>query len=250
MVLKRNGFLTVNFINHSKNSLGGIALAMSLLLCGEGTAAAQNENFPFQPGETIHFAIKKMGVKVGEATVVFNGLERFLQQVHLSITFTAKAFNFFDREKIYLDKQTYYPLIVARDLNIFGKKESIVEIYDSKSGEIFIGKTVKHLDTRQTIKKEGQIDNIYCFLYRFRQNGAVSPGSFFSMNLPTRDVTIQYLKQEKMKVAGKVYQTMYLQSDPKEYQIWFDSSEKRIPLRIDGAMGIASMSLILSEYKP
>ena len=235
-------------MKRSKNNIGRAVLAVSFLLGGAGLAAAQNKNFPFQPGETVHYAIKKFGVKAGEAALVFNGLEQRNGQSFYHITFTAKALNFLDEENIFMDPETLYPVRVERNLNIFGKKERILETYDHAKGEIRIVKFVRGKEIRQTLQKKGPVDNIYCFLYRFRQEAAVDQKKSFEMKLPTRDVKIEFVKQDELKVGGKTYQTLYLQSDPKEYKLWFDNGAKKVPLRIDGAMGIASTSLVISNY--
>lgn len=238
----------MNITKRLKNNFSGAVLTISLLLAGPGPAAAQSGGFPFKPGETVTYAIKKLGVKVGEATLVFHGLYQYGTQNVYRIVFTAKAMNFLDEENIFVDPQTLYPIRVERNLNIFGRKEKIFEVYDHVNGEIHISKVVKGKGSLQTIKKTGPIDNIYCFLYRFRQETAIDQKGSFEMKLPTRDVAIEFVKQDELKAGGKTYQTLYLQSVPKEYKLWFDSGAKKVPLRIDGAMGIASTSLVIQEY--
>lgn len=239
----------MNITKRLKNNLSGAVLTVSLLLAGPGPAAAQSGGFPFEPGETVTYAIKKLGVKVGEAILVFKGLEQHAGQNYYHIAFTARAMNFLDEEYIFVDPQSLYPVRVERNLNIFGKKERILEIYDQAKSEIRIVKTVKGKETQQTIRKNGAIDNIYCFLYRFRRETAIDQKGSFEMKLPTRDVVIEFVEQDELKAGGKTYQTLYLQSAPKEYKLWFDSGAKKVPLRIDGAMGIASTSLVMMDYK-
>ena len=239
----------MNIINRSRNNIGRGVLAVLLLFSGTGIAVAQSGSLPFQPGETVTYAIKKLGVKAGEATLVFKGLEQHQGKSFYRISFTARAMNFLDEENIFVDPQTLYPVRVERNLNIFGRKEKILEIYDHVKGEIQIIKVFKGKETRQTLQKTGPVDNIYCFLYRFRQETAIDQKKSFEMKLPTKDVKLEFVKPDELKIGNKTYQTLYLQSDPKEYKLWFDSGAKKVPLRIDGAMGIASTSLVISDYK-
>ncbi|MFA5059872.1 MAG: DUF3108 domain-containing protein [Candidatus Omnitrophota bacterium] len=204
---------------------------------------------PFLPGETIKYSIKNLGINAGEATITFEGIKKINGKDFLLIVFKANAINFFDEEKIYSDPETFYPLIVERDLNIFGKKEKITEVYDQKNGVIRIIKKAGGKTTEQTISKQGAIDNIYCFIYRYRQSGKFQVGESFSVKLPTKDVIINLVKETKIKAAGKEYSSYYLQTNPAQYKVWIDTSEKKVPLRINGAVGVSSTAMIMNAYQ-
>lgn len=203
---------------------------------------------PFSKGETITYTIKKLGLKVGEASYVFNGLTEINNQKAYLLTFTAKAFNFFDEEKIYFDPKTFYPISVYRTLNIFGKKEKIQETYFHDKGEILITKHAKGETTTQTIKKIGPIDNLMCFIYRYRYSGKFQEGERLKMNLPTKDVTLQLKNKKNLKIKGKKQLTYYLQSIPNQYRLWFSTDSNKIPLRIDGALGPLKAKMIIKTY--
>ncbi len=199
--------------------------------------------------ETITYAIKKFKMKAGEASLVYQGpVKEEGKDLHL-IVFTSKAPNFYDEERIFVDPKTFFPVMVKRDLNIFGKKEKITEVYDVANGVIRITKEVKGKKTLEEIKKKGVIDNIYCFISRFRKDMDPKPGQSVVMNLPTKDVKINFINVTKIKINDRTYNAFYLESDSREYKVWIDTSPQRIPLRIDGAMGIVSTSMVLSEYK-
>jgi len=242
-------FLQKSITRRFKNDLGLIVFC-SILIFGLSQKTWAQENFrSISLGETFRYAIKKFGMKAGEASLTLNR-EKLDNRDFYLITFRAKAPNFFDEEKIYLDPQSFYPVIVKRDLNIFGKKEKITEIYDKQKGQILIRKELKGEVKEQTLHRQGPIDNIYCFLYRLRRGKAIAIGDSFSMNLPTRTVKIKVVEETKLKVLNKAFQAFYLESDPQQYKIWFDTSPQRIPLRIDGAMGLISTSLVLSDFQP
>lgn len=199
--------------------------------------------------EKITYNIRQYGIKVGTATLKFGGRCLLEGEDVLLITFKATGFNFLDEEKIYLDPVSFLPKRIERNLNIFGKKEKIIETYDPDGGKILIVKIKGDKRIERVIKKKGLIDNIYCFIYRYRRQGKFSKDESFEVNLPTRDVIISLEKRTKLKAAGKVFDAYFLQSKPRKYKIWFDSGPNKIPLRIDGAVGIAKTSMIMREYK-
>ena len=204
----------------------------------------------FQPGETIKYDIKTLGVKAGEATLKFKGLQKFAGKDAYLVVFVATSANFFDEEKIYADPEGFYPLAVIRDLNIWGKKEKITELYNREKGIIKITKLSHNKTTEEVIKKEGPIDNIYCFIYRYRKTGQFNMGDALSIHLPTKDVMINLVKMATLSAAGNKYEAYFMQSDPAKYKVWFDTSIHKIPLRINGAVGINDTALVMTEYQP
>jgi len=204
----------------------------------------------FREGEMFTYAIKKLGMKMGEASLVFSGESVYEGKKVLLITFTASALNFFDQEKIYVDPKTFLPVAVQRDINIWGKKEKITEKYDPVKGSVEIIKISGGKPHSEIINKEGgPLDNIYCFIYRYRKNGKMGAKQDMTMNLPTKQVTLRKVGSSRIKVAGEQFKSVVIESVPRQYKVWFGPGPQKIPLRIDGAVGMASTSLILSEYK-
>lgn len=197
--------------------------------------------------ETIHYAINQMGVKAGDATLAFKGNVRYNNEDLVLIEFKADGFNFLDQEQIYVNPTDYRPRFVNRNLNIFGKKETISEEY--QSNQIVINKTAAGKTTQQIIANAIGVDNIYGFIYRFRRDGKFELGETFTINLPTKKLKIKVAKEWPLTVAGKSYTSVYLQSDPAKYKIWFDSTDKKLPLRISGAMGIANTTMVMTAYE-
>lgn len=201
-------------------------------------------------GERCVYSIKKFGIKAGFATLEYVGdLELGGKKVVL-IVFTAKGFNFFDEEKIYADPETLLPVRVERDLNIFGKKENIVEYYDAQHNTVRI---VKYKNGEQVdevvFEQEQPIDNLYCFLYRYRQTGIFEKDARFRMYLPTKDVEFKIVGQEEIGFSNDGDTAWYMESQPREYRVWFGVGDQKIPLRIDGAVGLAKTAMILTEYE-
>ncbi|MCR4336375.1 MAG: DUF3108 domain-containing protein [Candidatus Omnitrophica bacterium] len=224
-----------------------IILLMAGSLGGVQLATAQE---PYFVGEKIVYAIKKMKVKAGDATLIFHGKKMLEGKEVYAMTFRADGFNFLDEEKIFLDLVTFRPVRVERNLNIFGKEEKIVEDYEAEKGRVKIVKDAGGKTEEQVIAKDKPLDNLYGFIYRYRLQGKFQIGEEVVLNLPTQEVRIKLIDQDhQVKAAGKQYRTFYMASDPAKYRIWFDTSDRRIPLRIDGAVGFAKTAMIMKEYE-
>jgi len=220
------------------------------VVAGAGKASAQTEATVYAPGETLTYAIKKFGIKAGTATLVYHGLVEVNGTPYIQIVFTADGFNFFDEEKIFADPQTLLPLRVERGLNIFGKKEQIVEVYDPDRGTVSIKKYKGgKLVDETAFEQDRPIDNLYCFLYRYRMSGQFEPGQTFRMFLPTKDVEFEIIDKESVKFYQGADEAWYMQSRPAEYRIWFGTRQDKLPLRIDGAVGMARTAMILTDHR-
>lgn len=202
---------------------------------------------PFSKGETIHYDIEKFKIKMGTATLVYNGTVEVQGKKALSITFTASGLKFLDEEQIYIDAETFYPLLIRRNLNIFGKEERITEFYDRQKGKVRIVKIAKGKTSEQIIENGGRFDNIYGFIYRYRQSGQFEQGKVLDLHLPTSDLKFQFVKQDTYAIADQEFNADYIQSTPKKYEVLFDNGPERIPLKINGALGFGNMSMIFRD---
>ncbi len=221
--------------------LGAILVAVS--------AQAANDLNEFI-GEKITYSIKKIGMKAGEATLSYEGPVSRENRDFVLIVFKADGLNFLDSEKIYADPKTLLPQIVERDLDIFGKKEQIVEYYEPQNGRVRIVKTAeKGKKEEQVISKKGTIDNIYCFIYRYRRDAEFRVGDTVAINLPTMDIKIKVTQEVHLNTAGKKYDAFLAQSTPAKYKLWFDVGPQKIPLRIDGALGFGSTTMTMKSYE-
>ena len=226
-----------------------LAIVFAGICAGPVWTADAPKALPFRPGETIRYDIKKLKMRVGQASLTFHGLVSLDGQSALLITFTGKGLKFFDEEKIYVDPRTFLPVRVERDLSIFGKKESIVEHYNAREGTVRIVKTTKGKTTEQVIKRSVPMDNIYCFIFRYRVSGKFTPGETFQIHLPTKNVQFQVQKPRGLQVGEKEIAAHYLQSDPAQYRVWFDTGARKVPLRIDGAIGFGKTAMVMVNYQ-
>ncbi len=200
--------------------------------------------------ETLTYGIKKFGIRVGEATIEYTEEFDLGGKKAVQIIFTAKGIGFFDQEKIYADPKTMLPLRVERDLDLPVIKEHIVEYYDPQKNivEIVKSKKGKKVDTVQ-FKRDHPIDNLYCFIYRYRRNGIFAEGEKFQMNLPTKDVSFEIVRREKNNFYKGADEAWFMESRPSEYRVWFGTQDPKLPLRIDGAVGMAKTAMILEDYQ-
>ena len=204
---------------------------------------------PFSKGETVSYEIKKLKVTVGQATLVFEGEVDVSGQRAMLVTFTAQGFKFYDKELIYLDPATFFPLKIERDLDILGKKETITEFYDTQRGKVRIVKTANGKTAEQVIESGKRFDNIYGFIYRYRRLKQFKEGEEFYLHLPTRDVVFEITTKKKFKAAGREFDAYFMSSIPKKYKVWFDSGNRKIPLMISGVLGFGNTSMIMTDYQ-
>jgi len=223
------------------------ALILAMVLAA--TAGAALAAAPYAKGEVIRYGIKKMGIKVGEATLEFKGETVRDGKKYTLIIFSAKGFNFSDEERIFVDGKSFLPKLVVRNLNIFGKKEKITEEYDQKAGTVTITKVAKGKTTIQVLEKKGPLDNIFGFIFRYRIHGSLNQAEQFKVRLPRLDATIAGVKNLRFNAAGKTYEALLLRSIPPQYSIWMDRGPRRLPLRIVSASGIAKTVMTMIEVK-
>ena len=242
--MKERNFMLMDFLKIKIRLAFIVILVVALAFVNASNSEAAKM---LKKGETFRYMIKKLGIKAGDASLEFKGEAEIAGRKALLIVFTSEGFNFYDQEKIYLDPETYFPIAVDRDLNIFGNKEKIKERYDALKGSVNISKMVKGELQEITIKKELPLDNLYCFIYRLRKSAKLEVGNSFDIILPTADVKIEVKDKVEFEAMNKKFKSFFMQSVPKKYRIWFDDSEEMIPLRIDGAVGFGKTSMVLTE---
>ena len=204
---------------------------------------------PFSAGEVITYDIKQGFMKVGRATLTFPGEVQYEGQRLFLIVFRADGFNFYDKEEIYLDPDTLFPVVVLRDLNIFGAKEKIREDYLQGAKKIYLHKFARGKETQQVIAVDGAVDNIYGFIYRYRRSGSFRTGEDLDIVLPTQKLKIGIVRPQRIKAAGRKAASLYMESNPAKYKIWFSIDGRRIPFQISGAVGIANTVMVITDYK-
>ena len=211
--------------------------------------SAGAQQVPFRVGEVITYDIRQIGLKVGQATLTLIGETPHEGRNLFLVVLKADGFNFYDQEEVYLDPVTFYPVLVLRDLNIFGKKEKIREDYLQDAKKIYIHKTSGGKTTEQVLDTRGAVDNIYGFIYRYRKSGSFTIGEEVDIHLPTQDLKIGIVKKIAIDVARRRAASAYMESRPDKYKIWFGIDRGHIPFKISGAVGIGNTLMVMTDYK-
>ena len=73
-------------------------------------------------------------------------------------------------------------------------------------------------------------------------------GQKIDIRLPTKDVTMEALKQHNYRLGGERREAVYMSSTPSEYQVWFGVEEPMIPYKIKGSFGIANTAMEFEDY--
>ena len=200
--------------------------------------------------ETIQYSIRQIGFD-GQATLTMVGPRDYKGHKTVLIVLKANGVNFWDEENVYVDPSTYKPLFVERNFSyrlLFGHGKILEEYIPSKE-EIIITKTQGSHVTRQVINKAGSVDNIFGFIYRYRKEGSFKIGDVIDMALPNKDLKIRLVDRVVLKIGEKSYDCYYMQSQPKGYKIWFDASQRKLPLRITGTVGFINSVMTMTGYE-
>lgn len=235
-----------------------LVVVLFLIFLSAGTSFAQeNSASPYAKfiGESINYDVQKLVPKAALAKIEFKGLVPIDGRELYLITFEAKGFKMFDIEKIYADPQTLYPVHVERNLNVsvmgFGGFDGkIIESYDQQKYTVTVTQFPTDGSKPQPIilQKSGPIDNLYCFIYRYRLRGDFTFGTSLKMNLPTKDVSIRIVKKMPISAARKVYDTFFFETVPAQFRIWFDAEGTHVPVRIENPALIGGTIMVMSGY--
>jgi len=229
-----------------------VMVVSTMAVLAPATAQTPEPGYNQFVGEVIHYDVRSLAVKQADALLELKGLVKVDGRDVYLITFEARGMKFLDIEKIYADPKDLYPVRVERDLNIWGSVEKIVETYDQDKFTVTVVKTTKAKPkpVQLVIQKKDRIDNIYCFIYRYRLTGDFRIGASLKLNLPTKDVSMEISKKATLEAAEKTFDTVFLETIPAQYRLWFDMSNRKIPLRIDKLGMVGGTSMIMNNYIP
>ncbi|MDP3142733.1 MAG: hypothetical protein Q8N14_02130, partial [Candidatus Omnitrophota bacterium] len=200
-------------------------------------------------GEKIVYAVKMGPIRMGTATLSYFGKDKLGSKDVEIIEFKTTGLNFLDIEKIYAESKTFYPVRVERTLNIWGRKMDIVEDYDTQDNSWRLTRRENGKISQEVFKENSRAQNIISVVYFYRQLADLKMGESLEFNFSSVEVKLRIAKIVDFPLAGKVYKAYLLESVPAKYRVWLDSSEQRIPLRIDGSLlGFGSMAMIMREH--
>jgi hypothetical protein len=223
--------------------------AEPLLFGEEMLLEGKKETLPFLANETIDYIIKLKGIKIGRATLTYKGKTKLDgKDVHLIIFYT-NTMNFKDKETIYADIDNFLPLRIERSINNWGKKIYIIEEYDQKNYTVTITRIGRRHKKLKQIQKNAHIQNAILLTFLYRKLRDFEIGKDFPVTLPLAELVMRFTKKSRIKVPYGLYEAYLAESFPKGYRIWFEESNKAIPVKISGPLFLGSVSLEMADYR-
>jgi hypothetical protein len=201
---------------------------------------------PFREGEKFIYKVKLGALTIGSAELTFEGKSMLDARDVYVIVFEVNSGKIYDKEIIYAEPVTFYPLRVDRTVKVFGSSMKIQENYNQDEKFVEIHKTQRGKTTVKIIRSDSKLQNIISLVYFYRTSG-LKDGSELNFNLPTQKVKMRVSKIDELRVPKGIYEAYLLESVPKKYRVWFDDSKDSIPLRIDGAISFGAAKMVLVE---
>lgn len=195
-------------------------------------------------GERIVYTIRPFG---GRAEYNDKGIVELDGKPAKLTVFKTSYLGFEDTERIFCDPETFFALKVERDISGWLGNENIVEEYNQVDYTVTIkkfkdGKQV----TQQLIRQDGPIYNAVTLPFYVRHISTPSLGWTFKFRIPELfEVTL--VSVDTIRISGKTYRAYHFVSSPKYFELWVDSKNPYIPLKITGRRGL-SYRLTLNEY--
>lgn len=208
------------------------------------------DNFPFKAGETIEYDVKMNFFRIGKASISYQGITAERNTKAINISFLADVVNFRDLEKIYSDLETFNPLWVNRNIDFFNRKEIINEDYASKANSVTITKYKNEkVVSVKDLASDAPYQHVISSIYYCRKLKNLGLGTKFSLNLPLSKLVLEVKRMVDINVPYGKFKAFYIESVPNKYRIWLSADEKRLPLKVEGAISFSPASLIMTKYK-
>jgi hypothetical protein len=196
-------------------------------------------------GERMVYDIKEFGIKIGEASLAFEGIVDHDGRKALLIHSYWKVFGVTNDERVYVDPQTLHTLNVTKDRVKFFCRININEEYAPAEGKVTIDRDSCGADSQKVIERNVPVDNIYAAIYRLRMRYALKDQRPFQVHLFDRDVNLKFRGSKMLKIFRRKYQTDHF--DGERFAIWLDQSAERVPLRFDSDMEGHRVMMIMKE---
>ncbi|MBU2541333.1 MAG: DUF3108 domain-containing protein [Candidatus Omnitrophica bacterium] len=213
------------------------------------TISRTMDESPFKKGEIINYDVKLYNFRIGKAQLSYEGLEAKKDVQAILITFLTDVANFHDLDKIYAVPKSFYPLRVERSILFFGKEEVIEEDYKSNPKAVTITKNKKGNESSKVITSDRPLQHAISSIYYYRQFKNIKIGRKFYLNLPLDKLELEVKRIEEISVPAGKFQAFYIESVPKKFRLWLSVDEKRIPLKIVGAVSLAPAELVMTNYQ-
>lgn len=184
-------------------------------------------------GESIWFILKPAGKSEYKdcGMVDLNGAPANL------LTFKSKVLFVEVKEKIFYDPESSLPYKTERTNSGLWINEYRTEEYDQKKFTVLIKKFQgKKLVKEQIIKADGPIQNMNTLLLYLRKQPDLKIGWHFTAKVVNEfklsKFDLKLLSIDGIAVPGGKFQAYHFKSVPDTFEIWVDTSNSRIPLKI------------------
>jgi len=211
------------------------------------SSGADSSPFNFA-GEEIVYTVKLGAVSVGRATFNYRGLQNLKGQEACLMTFYTQLARFKDMERIYSDPRTLLPLRVERDINIWPRREKIVEEYDQETFSLRVTKHEGKDPQTTSLRKKAPIHNAVLLPFYVRHVQGLSAGWSFTAELPQQQFVIKLVAIEDVKVPAGTFKAYHFESTPKKFEIWITADERRIPVKLTGTGGVG-YTMVMRDYR-
>ncbi len=222
-------------------SLKGIFVFLALFFISFNLAAQEQLEQRFNESRSIRYNITFNGIPSGYIDWRYLGKDLIDGREVLAISIESstdilRLLNLVSREEIYLDAHTNLPVKVKRDVELFGKKEVIEEIYDQKKGKVtIVRKKDKEEVVEEVYEQDVPIHNILELLYFFPKEISLKEkkGEWMEFNLPNQKVQIRFNSKRELDVDGQRKEAYFLEGKgARRFNLWL-CQENRLPLRLD-----------------
>jgi len=200
----------------------------------------------FKKGESLIFGVYSRGIKVGSGKLVYHGIETINGLDLQHITFSASTFSVKDEDDVYGTLDFSSPVVVRRNVRVFGRQENIVEQYSPDRKTVRISKTINGvIQPEATLVSKEPMTNVLLLVYALRNEKNLHEGSLFRIVLPTQAFDLKARALRKIRVPKGIFNTHYFESTPSKYKLWLDSGKEKLPARIQGLAAGGMMYLAL-----
>lgn len=203
---------------------------------------------PFVEGEQLVYRIKSNGLNIGNSVLTFHGEREKENRTLFYITFKTSALGVVDTEHIYVEKDTFLPVIVNREIEKMGKTELLTEKYDQENGSLMVWPTGHESEEpHEEYKKDGPMYNAIALTYLYRSRlDLLEENSSKKIELPKQSFELFFKGEKKVSTYLGKEKAFYFASNPKKFLFWLSKGKMRYPLKIQ-MTGLAGYSMILEK---
>jgi hypothetical protein len=199
----------------------------------------------YRIGEKIIYDVRLGRLNLGKAKFSHLGMTQLNKRTAHLMTFETDIIRFHDLERIYSDPNSFLPLRVERDISMWPNSEKIIEEYDQEKFTLTINKRKGRHQKQSIIKKNGPTYSAILLPYYIRNIPELQIGWSMDVTLPNQKFKIKLASIEDIEVPAGKFNAYRFESDPRKFEVWISTDDRRIPLKIKGS---GNYILLMREY--